>query len=428
MENQYSLPHFKSSNITPLSLIEKKIIESQVAIETWFRKSFYDKPIMITSSVDIRNAGFKISPVDTNLFPAGFNNLNPESYSLAIQALQFTIGKINQNCQKILLIPESHTRNRHYFESVSILLNLITKAGFDVKVGSLLDIEKPITIQVGDKESFELFPLVLNENTITIDKFNPCMILLNNDLSEGIPDILSKSKQVIVPPPQLGWHRRLKSSHFSFFSKVAEEFSELIGIDPWQIDPFFEDCGEIDFLERTGEECLIDKANILFEKIQKKYLENNIKRKPFVVVKSNQGTYGMAVMMIQDPNDIKNLNRKQRQKMSKTKGGKLVNRVFIQEGVPTNETVSSNAVAEPVVYMIGNSVIGGFYRVHTKKGPEENLNSPGMYFESLAFDECCNNPDARISPHAAQNKFYVYSVIARLAQLAACYEMLEANK
>jgi glutamate--cysteine ligase len=30
-----------------------------------------------STSVDLRNAGFKLAPVDTNLFPGGFNNLNP---------------------------------------------------------------------------------------------------------------------------------------------------------------------------------------------------------------------------------------------------------------------------------------------------------------------------------------------------------------
>jgi glutamate--cysteine ligase len=45
-----------------------------------------------------------------------------------------------------------------------------------------------------------------------------------------------------------------------------------------------------------------------------------------------------------------------------------------------------------------------------------------MHFEKMAFAECCNHPDHRLSPHHAQNQFYVYSVIARLGLLAACKE------
>ena len=52
------------------------IINSHVEIESWFRKQWIKYPAPFYSSIDIRNSGFKIAPVDTNLFPAGFNNLD----------------------------------------------------------------------------------------------------------------------------------------------------------------------------------------------------------------------------------------------------------------------------------------------------------------------------------------------------------------
>lgn len=422
MEHQH-IPHLRTAGITPLSLLEKRIIDAQVKIEAWFRQAFQDKPTLITSSVDIRNAGFKIAPVDTNLFPAGFNNLSVDSYPLAIQALQFTIEKYHQKCQKILIIPENHTRNPHYFESLFVLSNLLMKSGFEIQIGSLIAEKSPITIQVSEQETLTLMPIKLAEDKIIAENFGACMVLLNNDLSDGIPDIILQSKQLITPPPQLGWKHRLKSMHFEFYKKITKEFAKEVDIDPWHITPEFEDCGEINFVDKIGEECLIEKTERLFQNIKKKYKEHKIERNPFVVIKANQGTYGMAVMMVQSSEELKSLNRKQRQKMAKSKGGQAVNHVIIQEGVHTIETVGAqNSVAEPVVYMIGNHVVGGFYRIHMNKGPEENLNAPGMHFEPLAFDECCNNPDNRISTHASQNKFYVYSVIARLALLATCHE------
>jgi len=45
-------------------------------------------------SVDLRNAGFKLAPVDTNLFPGGFNNLSPEMLPLAVQAAMAAIENI----------------------------------------------------------------------------------------------------------------------------------------------------------------------------------------------------------------------------------------------------------------------------------------------------------------------------------------------
>ena len=86
---------------------------------------------------------------------------------------------------------------------------------------------------------------------------------------------------------------------------------------------------------------------------------------------------------------------------------------------------ATGAVAEPVVYMIGQYVVGGFYRVHNQRAKDENLNSPGMQFEPLAFATCCNQPNEHLGPHDAENRFYVYSVIARLSLLATCLEKSE---
>jgi glutamate--cysteine ligase len=102
-----------------------------------------------------------------------------------------------------------------------------------------------------------------------------------------------------------------------------------------------------------------------------------------------------------------------------------VNQVILQEGVYTFETTDTQAVAEPVVYMIGHHVVGGFYRVHKEKGVNENLNAPGMHFEPLAFAKACNNPDCRMQPDAGVNRFYAYGVIARLSMVAAAREKEE---
>ena len=80
-------------------------------------------------------------------------------------------------------------------------------------------------------------------------------------------------------------------------------------------------------------------------------------------------------------------------------------------------------MAEPVVYMMDHFVVGGFYRVHTGRGANENLNAPGMHFEPLAFAEACTTPDSSKAPDAHPNRFYAYGVIARLALLAAAHEL-----
>jgi glutamate--cysteine ligase len=109
--------------------------------------------------------------------------------------------------------------------------------------------------------------------------------------------------------------------------------------------------------------------------------------------------------------------------MSVIKDGQEVSEVILQEGVPTYERVN-DAVAEPVVYMIDRYVVGGFYRVNAERGIDENLNSPGASFVPLAFAESSHLPKPGAKPGAsAPNRFYMYGVIARLAMVAASYEL-----
>ena len=54
------------------------IIKNHMNIEAWFRKQWIKYPAPFYTSIDLRNSGYKIAPVDTNLFPAGFNNLDSD--------------------------------------------------------------------------------------------------------------------------------------------------------------------------------------------------------------------------------------------------------------------------------------------------------------------------------------------------------------
>ena len=96
----------------------------------------------------------------------------------------------------------------------------------------------------------------------------------------------------------------------------------------------------------------------------------------------------MGIMTVRDVDEVRDLNRKQRNKMAIVKEGLEVTSVIIQEGVPTFESIN-DAIAEPVVYMIDRFVVGGFYRVHTARGKDENLNAPGAQFVPLAFESPC---------------------------------------
>lgn len=428
--SEIKIPKLATAQVGPLQLLEKTILEQQATIEAWFRQQWLTTPPPVSGSVDLRNAGFKLAPVDMNLYPAGFNNLNPDLLPLAIQSAQTVISQYHPRCQSIVLIPENHSRNLFYWESVSVLLTILRNAGFSVRVGAdAAFFPEARTIELSAGKTVLVEPLTRAGNRVTLPDFNPCIVWLNNDLSSGIPDYLKDIEQPICPPMELGWHQRLKTVHFEHYKNVVADFAKIIQIDPWFLDPLFRYCGNVDFMQREGEECLATNVEKILIDIQKKYDEYGIKHEPFVIVKADAGTYGMSVMSVKSADEIRGLNRKQRTSMSASKGSQAVHRVIIQEGVYSFETWGEdNTVAEPVIYMIGQYVIGGFYRLHKNRSSSESLNAPGMEFEPLKFAKPCNSPDKLLAPDECPNRFYAYGVVARLSMLAAAREQLELQK
>lgn len=426
--DSHALAQLNTAVTAPLGFLEERILAERTRIAEWFKAQWQLTPPPVYGSVDLRNAGFKLAPIDMNLFPAGFNNLNQEFMNISVKAAKKVIQQILPDAKSILIIPESHTRNLFYWGNIKTLQNILERAGYSTSLGILKngdEITSEIQLHNGDK--LNLFPLERKNDRLSVAHFEPDLILLNNDLSDGIPPILQDISQPILPPAELGWSQRLKSEHFQYYSAITKEFAELIQIDPWLIDPLFRYCGKVDFMQKEGTDCLLSHADYLFKAIQKKYDEYQIPYQPFLVVKADAGTYGMAVMTVRQMSELENMNRKQRTKMSTSKGGQPVNKVIIQEGVYTFETMGTlQAVAEPVVYLWGEVVVGGFYRVHQNRGNDENLNAPGMKFEPIAFAGACHEP-CQQKDNPSFNRFYIYGVIAQLSMLAAARELKDQS-
>jgi len=408
--------------------LENFIIHRSCDIEQWFRSQWLENQAPFYGSVDLRNSGFKLAPVDMNLFPGGFNNLNPDFAPLAIQAASIAIEKVCPEAKRVLIIPEKHTRNMFYLKNLYQLKEILKNSGLEVRIGSVdTSILEPTNIDIDENHFITIEPIEKREDFLFLkntdgSEFIPCSIILNNDLSGGVPEKIKNLGQQIIPPINAGWPTRRKSSHFQFYSQVAKEFSSFTKSDPWLIDPLSEKLDNLNFLAGEGEDRLVESIDRLLYQIQKKYNDYNISQDPYVVIKANAGTYGMGVMTVKTSSEAINLNRKMRKKMSVIKEGMSVSEVLVQEGIHTEETINS-AVAEPVVYMIDHFVIGGFYRVHTSKGKDENLNSPGMHFAPVAFETSCLMPDQGRPCHDKANRFYAYGVIARLSMLASAKEL-----
>ena len=145
-------------------------------------------PIPIYGSVDVRDAGWKIAVVDANHFPAGFNNVASEDEKHLAALLKNHIKRRDESCSWVHLYPESHTRNAAYVENLTTLQRLIERAGFRCTVGSpelaehgsIDGLSGPLKLDVVELREID------GEQNIVIDGFSPDLILLNNDLTEGI--------------------------------------------------------------------------------------------------------------------------------------------------------------------------------------------------------------------------------------------------
>jgi len=417
------VPHLITALTGPINELEQRILESLPAIERWFRLEWMEHTPPFYTSVDVRNAGFKLAPVDTYLFPGGFNNLTQEMLPLAVQAAMAAIEKICPEAKNLLLIPERHTRNTFYLANVQRLMQIFHMAGLNVRLGTLDDdITQPTDLALPDGSSLTLEPLLRTRGRLGLKGFDPCTILLNNDLSAGVPRSLEHlHEQYLLPPLHAGWGVRRKANHLAAYEEVAKKFAKLLGMDPWLINPMFARSGQIDLQGGSGEQALMSHAEALLGKVRRKYKEYGIQEKPFIIIKANAGAAGAGVMTVRDVKDLAGLACLARTRV--VGDGQKTADLILQEGVPTFERVN-DAVAEPVVYMIDRYVVGGFYRVNAERGIDENLNAPGASFVPLAFAESSQLPRAGAKPGAsAPNRFYMYGVIARLAMVAASYEL-----
>ncbi|RRH89140.1 glutamate--cysteine ligase [Variovorax beijingensis] len=425
------VPHLVTALTGPINELEQRVLDSTPAIERWFRLEWMEHTPPFYSAVDIRNAGFKLAPVDTNLFPGGWNNLTKEMLPLAVQAAQAAIEKICPEARNLLVIPENHSKNTFYLANVAQLVRIFHMAGLNVRVGSIDPaIKSPKKIELPNGETVCLEPVVRSKRRLGLKNFDPCTILLNNELTAGTPGILEDlHEQYLLPPLHAGWSVRRKSNHLHSYEELSKRFGKLLGIDPWLINPIYARADGVDFSEGRGIDVLTSHVDAVLTKVRRKYKEYGINEKPFVVVKGHVGGDGPGVVTVRDAKEVEGLVGKPRGASAGSKAAAAARElrepreVIVQEGVLTNERVH-NGVAEPVVYMMDRYVVGGFYRVHAERAPDENLKLPGASFVPLAFSESAHLPQPGAKPGAsAPNRFYMYGVVGRLAMVAASYEM-----
>lgn len=385
--------------------IHQKIIDNLREVEHWFLEKTKDKAIPFYSSFDIRNSHFKAACVDANVFPAGFNNICEEDQKRASSLIQSCLSKTYPSVKKILLLSEEHTRNFYYWDNIFIIKSLIENAGYSVAVcvpGKQITSSQKIKTASGR----EVFIQLLN-------KVKGDLIISNNDFSVQY-DLPPDTK--CDPPLKMGWLFRKKHHFFKEYNLLAKEFASLLKIDSWHLTVETELFSPFDMESKDNLLKLKNHSAALFQSLKDKQKHLKIKEEPYLFLKNNSGTYGLGIMSINDPENLNQWSYQARKKMKASKGETQVKEIIIQEGIPTTLHDPDNQSAEPVIYMIGSQVAGGFLRSHQKKDHKTNLNSPGAVFRRL----CISDLEIKIQGLVMEN---VYSWVARLGALALSREM-----
>ena len=95
-----------------LHQIAENFLKNKPLIEGFFQEKSQGLTPPLYLSCDIRNSGQKIGVVDTNIFPAGFNNLCNAYSRLTSLALKSYFETNLPRVKNPLLLVEEHTRNR----------------------------------------------------------------------------------------------------------------------------------------------------------------------------------------------------------------------------------------------------------------------------------------------------------------------------
>ncbi len=400
-------------------LVHSKIVKHCSRVEEWFRSHRQELDIPFYSSYDIRDSSFKVSAVDANIYPAGFNNICPTDKEHTGDLVKFYINRhYGPKVKRILILTEEHTNNPYYWENVRALKQIMLDADLEVRIAiPRVQSQEAIVMKTSSGEEVRAYSAVITDGRISVKDYEPDLVVSNNDFSEFYAEWGNEIVNPMNPPRELGWYQRKKSTYFKFYNQLATDFARVIEIDPWLLTVETELFSHFDLSDDQLRDQLADRVGQMLARLQKTYSGRGIQEKPVLFVKNNSGTYGLGVMRVESAEEVKSLNYKTRKKMKAAKGGRDVEEVIIQEGIPSI-TRDEGITAEPAIYLIGCQLAGGFLRTHKEKGPTENLNSPGAVYKRL----CVSDLKVSVEGHPMEN---VYGWVAKLGLLAIGQEAAE---
>lgn len=396
--------------------IHQSIIENSAAVCEWYQKTSGEVAVPVYSSYDIRDAAYKISTVDANIYPAGFNNICPADKETSVELMRSYIqGHYGSDVKRVALVTEEHTQNAFYWNNVATLSDLLEGAGYELRLAFARPLEAPLEITNALGRVLRVESAM--PGSALMKDFRPDLILSNNDFSDAHEEWAAGMGLPVNPPRELGWYQRKKGRYFRHYNKLVDEFCAVAKIDPFLMRVETDEFLHFEIENAESRQQLAAKVDAMLDGLRKSYAAHGVDREPFVFVKNNAGTYGLAVIRVSSGAEVLEWSYKSRKKMKAAKGGRDVEEVIIQEGIPS-VVKSEQASAEPVIYMIGCELAGGFLRTHTEKSDTESLNSPGAVYRRLCVS------DLAVDPKGCPNE-NVYGWIAKIGLLAIGREARE---
>ncbi len=386
------------------------VLNNWIVVNDYICSISKDLPIPIYSSVDIRESKYKYAPVDHNMYPAGFNNVCKLDLKKCSEQFHTAFTRLLPGAKKIAIIPESHTKNLFYLDHLYHLKTTVENGGFEVAIVSLdenlMGEQEVMHLTSQSGFNLSLYKGKIQNNQLVANGIVFDIGLLNHDQSNPLNVEWSSLKTMIMPTPKIGWFKRQKIEHFSFYQKVANDFANHFGINPDLIQARFKAVEGIDFETKEGLEEIAKAVDNLKE---------GLAPETQIFVKASQGTYGMGISVVGSGQEIINMNRKVRNKMDVGKNNIKFTSVLVQEGVETIVKYD-DMPAEITIYLVGGKALGGFMRANPLRSTTENLNAKGMIYQKLCLSDICKENEHKC-------KEAVYSVLARLATIAAAYEI-----
>ena len=367
-----------------LNDLNELISKNFSGIQDWVEKKRGSINWPIYHSLDMRLSHNKIVHVDSNLFPSGFHLLSENGIEKSINLFR---NRLEANkVERLMIVMENFTRNTNYLNNIGALINISEKAIGNRTIVVSTEITEILNLHSESYGSFIVYPIQKIDSTIYVEidggRWIPDFILMNNDMTSGIPDILKDIDINIQPALKCGWHSRRKSDHFYNYNSLISELGSIFELPLWHIITLNSLCENINFRQMKGLESLKNKSHDLLLKIKKDYDYYQVHDLPYLFLKADRGTFVMGIMEVYNADEILNINKKSRHTLDKIKNGVANTEIFLQEGIRTIETLDDHP-AENMIYSVDGEIVGEIIRYNQYKSNSDSLNSRGMDFIAL---------------------------------------------